>query len=110
MRPVLWSAEARRDYLEIMRYIARNNPSAAMRVADAIEKTGDDLGDYATGRSGRVAGTYEKPLFHLPYIIAYTLAIHAAREAVIILRIIHAARDWPSGQWPHRFGRAHCTS
>ena len=100
MRPVFWSDTARRDYLEILRYIAADSPSAAERVADAIEQAGDRLGEFATGRPGRLAGVYEKPVPRLPWIIAYALAGRADRERVIVLRVIHAARDWPEGEWP----------
>ena len=37
MRPVVWSIEAQRDNLELLRYIAEDNPFAAERVVDAIE-------------------------------------------------------------------------
>lgn len=54
MRPVVWSIEAQRDNLEILRYIAEDNPFAAERVVDAIEDAGNKLGEMATGRPGRV--------------------------------------------------------
>ena len=53
MRPVVWSIEAQRDNLEILRYIAEDNPFAAERVVDAIEDAGNKLGEFATGRPGR---------------------------------------------------------
>ncbi|OWV84818.1 plasmid stabilization protein [Rhizobium sp. R635] len=95
MRPVLWSKEAHRDNLEILRYIAKDNPDAAERVVGAIEDAGNKLGEFATGRPGRVTGTYEKSLTRLPYIISYELRPIAGRESVVILRVIHTARDWP---------------
>lgn len=62
---------------------------------------GDALGDKATGRRGRVTGTYEKVVTGRPYIIAYAIeAMQAGGERVVILHVIHAARDWPKGQWP----------
>jgi toxin ParE1/3/4 len=100
MKSVLWSAEARRDYFDILRYIASNNPFAAEKVVDAIEKTGNELGRFATGRPGRVTGTYEKSVKRLPYIIAYALATDAGRESIVILRVIHTSRDWPTEEWP----------
>jgi len=45
MRPVVWSIEAQRDNLEILRYIAEDNPFAAERVVDAIEDAGNKLGE-----------------------------------------------------------------
>ena len=100
MRPVLWSQDARRDYFDILRYIAELDVLAAEKVADAIELAGTKLGEFATGRPGRVAATYEKSVPRLPYIIAYSLVIQGGREVVAILRVIHAARDWLSEEWP----------
>ena len=100
MRPVVWSAEARRDYFDILRHIAEDDPQAAERVVDAIDKAGGDLGKHATGRPGRVAGTYEKSVARLPYVIAYALTEIAGRESIVILRVIHTARNWPPERWP----------
>lgn len=100
MRPVVWAEAARRDYLDLLHYIAADNPPAAERVAEAIADAGSRLGDFATGRPGRVTGTYEKPVPRLPYIISYALLPVGGRESVVILRVIHAARDWPDEAWP----------
>ena len=100
MRPVFWSITAQRDNLEIVRHIAQDNPNAAQRVVDAIEDVGNKLGGLATGIPGRVSGTYEKPLSRYPYILAYALRDIAGRESVVILRVIHMARDWPPEDWP----------
>lgn len=100
MKPVIWSAEARQDYLDILHHIAGDNAFAAEKVVDAIEKAGNGLGGFATGQPGRVMGTYEKSVHRLPYIIVYALAAHAGRESVIVLRVIHTARDWPAEGWP----------
>ena len=101
MRPVVWSIEAQRDNLEILRYIAEDNPFASERVVDAIEDAGNKLGEFATGRPGRVSGTYEKSLARHPYIIAYELRDVAGWESVVIVRVIHTSRDWPAEEWPH---------
>ena len=70
-RAVVWSHVARAEYLEVIRYIAADDPAAAARVADQIEAAGAQLADFATGRAGRVRGTYEKVVSGLPYILAY---------------------------------------
>lgn len=98
MRRVVWSDIAKQDYLDILRHIAADDPDAAERVLTAIETTGDKLADFATGHPGRVSGTYEKTVSHLPYIITYALS--GDDRAVSILRVIHAARDWQSEEWP----------
>ena len=101
MRPVVWSIEAQRDNLEILRHIAEDDPFAAERVVDAIEDAGNKLGEMATGRPGRVSGTYEKSLVRPPYIIAYELRNVAGRESVVIVRVIHTSLDWQPEEWPH---------
>lgn len=100
MRPVVWSDDARRDYLKILRFIAEDNPRAAERVLADIRKVGQELGEFATGRPGQVRGTYEKLVPRLPFIIAYALTTHVGREAVSILRVIHTARNWQADDWP----------
>ncbi|TIR25764.1 MAG: type II toxin-antitoxin system RelE/ParE family toxin [Mesorhizobium sp.] len=99
-RAVSWSTEALDDFKQQVAFIARDNPVAAKRVADRIRAVSQNLGDMATGRPGRVAGTYEKPVVRLPYIVAYTLRPIGGRESVIILRVIHTSRDWPPEEWP----------
>lgn len=101
MRPVIWSIEAHRDNLETLRHIAEDNPAAAERVVDAIEQAGNALGEFATGRPGRVTSMYEKSVSRLPYIIAYELREIAGQETVVIVHVIHTARDWPAEEWPH---------
>ena len=100
-RAVLWSADAVDDLDSIAAYIAEDNPFAAERIAKAIREAADDLGEAATGRRGRTSGVYEKLVPSLPHIIAYALHSYSARgEAVVILRVIHGARNWPEGGWP----------
>ncbi|MFT4073936.1 MAG: type II toxin-antitoxin system RelE/ParE family toxin [Asticcacaulis sp.] len=101
MRRVVWSTEARSDLTEIVAFIAEDNPSAARRVVDSLDETGIGLGRMATGRQGRVVGTYEKVVSGLPYILAYALKAEAdGAETVYILRVIHTSRNWPEQEWP----------
>ena len=97
-RRVEWADCARTDLLAQIEHIALNSPDAAERVFVAIRKAGEALGEFATGHPGRVAGTYEKSVRGLPYIIAYALADHD--QSVAILRVIHTARDWRDDSWP----------
>lgn len=99
-RPVRWSTDALTDLADQVAYIASENPSAAHRVADAIDKTASALGEMPTGRPGRVTGTYEKSVTGLPYILAYAITQASGEEAVAIVRVIHTARDWPAEKWP----------
>lgn len=99
-RPVRWSIEALDDLADQVSYIARDNPAAAHRVADAIDRTALALGEMPTGRPGRVTGTYEKSVTRLPYILAYAITQAGGEEAVAIVRVIHTARDWAAERWP----------
>jgi toxin ParE1/3/4 len=96
-RRVAWSRTALDDIKAQVAHIAADNPDAARRVATALRAAGTALATIPTGRPGRVAGTYEKSVSGLPYIIAYMLP---GTDTVAIVRIIHTARDWPTGQWP----------
>lgn len=98
MRRVVWADAAQDDYLRILRYIAADDPDAAERVVCAIEETGNNLADFATGRPGRVSGTYEKSIARLPYILAYALSEDDA--ILTIVHVIHTSRDWPPNNWP----------
>jgi len=101
MRRVVWSPDARSDLVDIVTFIAEDNPFAAHRVVDKLDAAGMTLGRMATGRQGRVTGTYEKVVSGLPYILAYTLKMEPdGMEVVYILRIIHSSRDWPEQDWP----------
>ncbi|RWQ30348.1 type II toxin-antitoxin system RelE/ParE family toxin [Mesorhizobium sp.] len=100
-RFVTWSREALDDIKQQIGFIARDNPAAARRLAVRIRDAGRGLGDMATGRPGRVTGTYEKPISRLPYDIAYELRPIAGRESVVILHVIHTSRDWPPEEWPN---------
>jgi toxin ParE1/3/4 len=97
-RRVVWSSDALDDLKAHVTFIATENPDAAKRLATALRAAGSALATIPTGRPGRVAGTYEKSVPHLPIIIAYMLT--ADGNTLAILRVIHTARDWPTGQWP----------
>jgi plasmid stabilization system protein ParE len=99
-RPVRWSTEALADLADQLSYIARDNPTAARRVADIIDRTALALGEMPTGRPGRMAGTYEKSVTRLPYILAYVISQAGGEEILAIVRVIHTSRDWPAAQWP----------
>jgi toxin ParE1/3/4 len=82
---VFWAEDALDDLNSAIAYIAADNPIAALKVLDRIEATGEALGEVATGRRGRVAGTYEKSVRGLPYIIAYAIQpLLNRRERIVI--------------------------
>ena len=101
MREVFWSKDALDDLSSVIAYIAAESPRAALDVIDKIESAGIALGNMATGRKGRVSGTYEKPVAGLAYIMAYAIEPRLdGTERIVILRVIHGARNWRDESWP----------
>jgi toxin ParE1/3/4 len=47
-----------------------------------------------------VADTYEKSVGGLPYIIAYAIDRSEGAETIVVLHVIHTARDWREREWP----------
>ncbi|MFY3698559.1 type II toxin-antitoxin system RelE/ParE family toxin [Achromobacter xylosoxidans] len=91
MSAVEWSSAARADLLAIVDYISDDNPDAAQRLKDDIETKAAQLpARPALYRPGRIAGTREM-VVRANYIIVYA----ADALAVRILRILHAAQQWP---------------
>ncbi len=74
-------------------------PSPPVRLPHGYARR-DGLVDFATGHPGRVAGTYEKSVGGSPYIIVYAIDRTDAAEVVVVLHVIHTARDWRAGAWP----------
>jgi plasmid stabilization system protein ParE len=101
VRRIVWSRSALDDFDAAIAWIARDDPRAALSVADRIDAAIQALAATPTGRRGRVPGTYEKVVRGLPTIVAYALRAHpSGDDRLIVLRVIHGARDWPEGSWP----------
>jgi addiction module RelE/StbE family toxin len=89
---VRWARTATQDLASIIRHIRRNNPQAAQRVKATIAEELATLNAMPLrGRHGIVEGTREIVFAPLPYIAVYLVF----RDEVQILRIRHAAQDWP---------------
>ena len=89
---VKWTRTALINLDAAVEYIARDNVSAARKVAMKIRDSSQLLGDQpGIGRPGRVAATRELVITDLPYILPYV-----EKEGVIfILRVIHTSMRWP---------------
>lgn len=90
--PVLeWREAARADLLAIVDYISDDNPDAAQRLKDEIEAKAAKLPEHPKlYRAGRATGTREM-VVRSNYVVVY---IEDAR-AVTVLRVLHAAQQWP---------------
>jgi toxin ParE1/3/4 len=88
-----WTRLADADLESIEQYIGQDSPAAAVRVVlELIEQAETLLPRHpAIGRAGRVLGTRELVIGHLPYIVAYRVR----DKDVEILRVLHTSRTWP---------------
>ena len=89
---IRWQEDAINDLIQVRRFIAMDNPSAAAKVADRIRSAVPKLADQpGLGRPGRVPGTRERVLTNIPYIIA----LRVEENSLVILRVLHTSRKWP---------------
>lgn len=87
-----WKTAAIADLLTIVDYISDDNPDAAQSLKDEIEIKASRLPDHPKMyRLGRVDGTREM-VVRPNYIVVYA----ETPKAVTILRILHAAQQWPT--------------
>ena len=88
---LIWTRPASADRKEIREYIAQDNPAAALALDELISEKASRLVDHpGLGRPGRIAGTREL-VAHQNYILIYD----TAGDLVRMLRVLHAARQWP---------------
>jgi addiction module RelE/StbE family toxin len=91
MMELFWTPEAVQDRDKIYDYIEADNPAAALALDTLFSEIASRLVDHpGLGRSGRVAGTREL-VAQRNYILVYDLTVDLVR----VLRILHAARQWP---------------
>lgn len=95
MMELFWTPEAIQDRDDIYEYIEANNPIAALALDELFaEKAGRLVDHPGLGKPGRAASTREL-VAHQNYILVYD----TAGDLVRVLRVLHAARQWP----PSRF-------
>lgn len=87
-----WRPQALQDLESARRHIAAENPSASRRVMRAILAAVAHLpATPHIGRPGRVSGARERVIPQTPYIVAYTVI----EAELVILAVLHGAREWP---------------
>ena len=96
-RRIAWAPRATRDFLAAIDWIEAEHPVNAQRVAKRVLDRVEGLASMATGRAGRVPGTYEVHVARTSLIIAFELP---DKQSINILRLIHAKRNWLEGEWP----------
>jgi toxin ParE1/3/4 len=90
--PVRRTNRAERDLDEIWLHVAADDVEAADRIIERIEAAEDRLGDFP--ELGQARTDLAEGLRHLPsppYLILY----RAAPDPILVVRIVHGARDLP---------------
>ena len=91
---LIWTRLAHIDRSAIRTYIAQDNPAAALALDTVFSRRVRQLATHPDiGRPGRVTATREL-VAHANYIVIYDVV----GDTVRILRILHAARQWPPAQ------------
>ncbi len=91
MMELRWTPEAIQDRETIYDHIEADNPVAALALDELLGERAGRLVDHPElGRRGRVVGTREL-VVHQNYILIYDVSGGQVR----ILRVLHAARQWP---------------
>ncbi|MEQ1599642.1 MAG: type II toxin-antitoxin system RelE/ParE family toxin [Methylophilaceae bacterium] len=86
-----WSEQAKADLLAIVEFIAEDNPDAAEALGDEIEEKAIKLLQHPKlYKAGRVKGTREL-VVRPNYVMVYAIK----DESINILRVLHAAQQWP---------------
>lgn len=89
------SPSARRDLLDAVEWIAKDNPAAARALRGSVAAAAAWIGLHpaiGTLRPQLADPPYRfLPLTGFPYVVVY----RADRQPPLILRILHAARDLP---------------
>ena len=91
----VWKPLALADRKAIAKYIARDNPLAAVELVDFLIRQVSLLdANPKIGRPGRVENTREW-VMHPNYVIVY-LVDEGSMEPIVILRVLHASQAWPA--------------
>jgi toxin ParE1/3/4 len=92
MMRVRWTTDAANDLTCIVERIRKDRPEAAQRVARTIYTAVAEIRQFPNrGRIGLAENTRELVFPSWPYIVVYEVL----EDQVHVLRIRHAARDWP---------------
>ncbi len=94
MMTIIWDERAREEFRQVVAYIRDHNPSAAARIRRAIQTSVARLREQPQmGRPGRSGNYRELVITGTSYIVVYV--IDESRSLVIIVSILHGARQWP---------------
>lgn len=93
---VRWTEPAAENWEQAFDYIAQDNVTAALQIAERIIDLTEMLAMHPfAGRPGRIAGTREFVVPDSPFILVY--GVDSAASVIWIYAVYHARRRWPEG-------------
>lgn len=89
---IRWTEGAVGNLDQVEKYIAQDNPPAAVATVHKIIEAVRMVADYpAIGKRGRERGTRELVVAGLPFIIIYVVHL----EELVVIRVLHTAMKYP---------------
>jgi toxin ParE1/3/4 len=92
---VRWTETAAANWEQAFEYIAQENITAALRIAEQILDLTEMLAIHPfAGKPGRTPGTRELAVARSPFILVY--GVDSSEEIVWVYAVYHGRRRWPS--------------
>lgn len=95
---LLWSRQAQQDLLEIGRYIARDNRSAARMWVERLRQRAADAAEHPM--AGRVASEYARSDLREVVLRSYRIVYFIGDGVIEVLTVFEAHRLFPAGVLP----------
>ena len=90
---IIWSPRATEHLTHLRSCIARDNPTAANRIALTLLEAVERLAELPNlGRPGRVAGTRELVVPGTPFVVSYRMR----SDRLEVIAVFHTRRKWPT--------------
>jgi len=92
MLPIIWTAQAREDLREIVRYIAKDNPTAARRMRKLLEDSVLPLREHPLMyRQSQRMPLCREIVAHPNYLVFYRVA----EDCIEVVNVVHGRRNFP---------------
>ena len=92
VREVIWAASARNALDEVIEYIARDSPQAAVKVLEEVLGTAGSLATLS--ERGRIVPELNDPTIRELFVFMYRLLYEVEKHRVRIVAFLHGARDF----------------
>lgn len=95
MKPAILSSQARKEFLEALRWVAKDNPASARALKNVIYQAARNLGEHPLSGRERPDLASSQVRFLTLSGSSYMIVYDAELKPPVILRFLHGARDLP---------------